>query len=479
MTTRAQEVQQLERRLRPLRVEDGVYDLTLTDTLRVRLEVPVRWPIVPAWCIVLSDHAGLEDALEQRINARLALAGREGKTLLRTLNAIAAAQAQLLAEARVAHAEAQAVAAVADAIEPASRDPPVRDQATKDEQSRDDGPIPEAVNHFIPVEGDRYAVPWHDNPAADDRSDGGHTSSDSDSSEDESGDNDDDVGRGALSAEAVTRQASRGTAIDCTLTLDKVSLLEPKVLRVSVRCVRCKQPHIDVANVTPRAGAASTRCPQCSATLRVGLRAQVLHAAQDRIGYLDLEGCTVETLGPSAFAPTCENCDRTADVVRGLAPEQAQSWPCRGCHTRLTVGVSAVSFLQISSAAVTGPGARKAKADKQLTGVVRGTPLPDEGRCRHFRKSYRWLRFGCCGRVYACDRCHDALSDHVVDDQARSQICGRCSRESAILAADRPCPHCGRPFYTRRKAGYWEGGKGTRDQRLLNRNDPRKYRKRI
>lgn len=28
-----------------------------------------------------------------------------------------------------------------------------------------------------------------------------------------------------------------------------------------------------------------------------------------------------------------------------------------------------------------------------------GTPLPDNGTCKHYKKSFRWLRFPCCGRV--------------------------------------------------------------------------------
>jgi len=36
---------------------------------------------------------------------------------------------------------------------------------------------------------------------------------------------------------------------------------------------------------------------------------------------------------------------------------------------------------------------------------------------------------------------------------------------------------CGRSVIGRRGKGYWEGGKGTRDQRLMRRNDPRKYKR--
>ena len=36
---------------------------------------------------------------------------------------------------------------------------------------------------------------------------------------------------------------------------------------------------------------------------------------------------------------------------------------------------------------------------------------------------------------------------------------------------------CGRSVIGKRGNGYWEGGKGTRDQRLMRRGDKRKYRR--
>ena len=38
----------------------------------------------------------------------------------------------------------------------------------------------------------------------------------------------------------------------------------------------------------------------------------------------------------------------------------------------------------------------------QMVRLVEGNPLPDLGACKHFKKSLRWLRFSCCGKVYLC-----------------------------------------------------------------------------
>ena len=49
---------------------------------------------------------------------------------------------------------------------------------------------------------------------------------------------------------------------------------------------------------------------------------------------------------------------------------------------------------------------RKKNADQcKLLGVVVGRPLPNKGTCAHYKHSYRWLRFPCCGRAYPCAAC--------------------------------------------------------------------------
>jgi hypothetical protein len=32
--------------------------------------------------------------------------------------------------------------------------------------------------------------------------------------------------------------------------------------------------------------------------------------------------------------------------------------------------------------------------------------LPDLGKCAHFKKSRRWLRWSCCGKAFPCPICH-------------------------------------------------------------------------
>lgn len=88
---------------------------------------------------------------------------------------------------------------------------------------------------------------------------------------------------------------------------------------------------------------------------------------------------------------------------------------CSSCHHRLTVHIPAVSFIprgpsaggagQRGQGAAAGPATRLGNKPAglrgplaALNGVLKvGEPLPAFGTCKHYRHSYRWLRFPCCG----------------------------------------------------------------------------------
>ena len=86
-----------------------------------------------------------------------------------------------------------------------------------------------------------------------------------------------------------------------------------------------------------------------------------------------------------------------------------------------------IKFLLISAAARMNRAPVR-KKPKDSLGITAGQPLPRNGRCTHYNKSYRWFRFSCCQKVFACDKCHDTESDHP-NEHANRMICGYCSRE--------------------------------------------------
>ncbi|ELQ74575.1 Zn-finger protein [Trachipleistophora hominis] len=62
---------------------------------------------------------------------------------------------------------------------------------------------------------------------------------------------------------------------------------------------------------------------------------------------------------------------------------------------------------------------------------VKGTPLPNNGACKHYRKSFKWYRFPCCNKLFPCDECHNESVDHELK-RASKMICGLCAEEQNI-----------------------------------------------
>ena len=279
-----------------------------------------------------------------------------------------------------------------------------------------------------------------------------------------------------------------------SLELFNVELLELTSISVSVKCTRCKEiaevqklrpepsPESDTAASATQAGRNVT-CKKCSLALYVAFRPDLIHMSSQRAGYLDLEGCDPVDLLPSTFLPTCANCSTTHAApgvvsVRGASDALAV---CRGCHNKMLFKIPEVRFLRVGPSATNLPLRVNRPRQREKLGIVAGEELPARGACKHYSKSYRWFRFSCCQKVYACDRCHDeavnaADGDGHTQEFANRMICGFCSREQVYKPKD--CGYCGKGVTGRTGTGFWEGGKGTRDPKRMSKKDPRKFRMR-
>lgn len=271
------------------------------------------------------------------------------------------------------------------------------------------------------------------------------------------------------------RNPERGTALSFPfIELHGIELLELTTLNLTVKCERCKNTmdFTSLKSNTPQ----TSSCKKCAALLTVAFRHELIHANAIRAGFLDLQGCTITDLLPSTFTPTCSSCSTAYPSPPGFICVRGSTItnPCRTCHQKLSISIPSVRFLRITSATTAATSATGPRRKREVLGLVTGTELPDRGRCRHYAKSYRWFRFGCCDRVYACDRCHDEKEAHP-NEHAGRMICGWCSREQAYRPEE--CAFCGRGVVGRRGKGFWEGGKGTRDRVRMSRKDPRKFKR--
>ncbi|KAI8586390.1 hypothetical protein BDZ88DRAFT_429385 [Geranomyces variabilis] len=274
------------------------------------------------------------------------------------------------------------------------------------------------------------------------------------------------------------------------IRLVNIALLQCLSLNIVVRCTRCKNA-VDILNLLPDAPQPRwTACPQCNSELGVRYRGIPLHPTAPSIGYLDVEMCSAYDLLPSNYVATCGSCATPQAspsgfraVIRGYPTDMR----CHTCNVNMTLGIDDVKFVNLQPTTLPHNAGlklkkkpRKAKDDVAL---VVGTPLPRNGACSHYKQSYRWFRFPCCGKLFPCDECHAAAAGATCAPDADSGrprlatrvVCGFCSRESAYAPSVSTCT-CGKAMVRERHpGGFWEGGKGTRDRQRMNRNDPRKF----
>ncbi|KAI7766723.1 hypothetical protein LZL87_005023 [Fusarium oxysporum] len=303
---------------------------------------------------------------------------------------------------------------------------------------------------------------------------------DGDESEDSSSSDDADEGGAVLENEEKEPQVSmpgetpeRGTMLSFpSVELHGIEILQLSILGISVKCERCKTVN-EVTGLKPDVEKTSS-CKKCATVFAVKYRPTLVHEHSTRAGFLDLAGCKVADMLPSTFVPICERCSTPAPglvSVRGSSVTNV----CRDCHGHFTFKIPEVKFLFITPGSRPPPTAGPRRKQEKL-GLHAGEQLPNRGACSHYRKSYRWFRFSCCSRVHPCDKCHDDQEDHI-NEWANRIICGWCSREQNYSSAVEACRYCGRYLIGRKGRGFWEGGRGTRDKRMMSRKDPRKYKR--
>lgn len=274
-----------------------------------------------------------------------------------------------------------------------------------------------------------------------------------------------------LDSKASNKPVEKGTALLFpNIELYGIELLQLAVLNLSVKCARCKTTH-DIKNLQ-RGTEKADSCTKCASPFAASFEPEPVHQHSNRAGLVDMGGCTIADMLPSTFIPNCSGCSTPAAgilAVRGDTPSSI----CRECHTRFSFKLPEVKFLHVSPGTLV-PSSTPAGKKREKLGIHAGEPLPERGTCSHYRKSHRWFRFSCCGRVHACDKCHDEAEGHV-HEWAGRMICGFCSREQRY--APEACGFCGRSVIGKRGTGFWEGGRGTRDRRVMSRKDGRKYKR--
>lgn len=442
------------------------YDLPagLRAVNSLQLVVPVLYPLQPPRILLndvdSEDAEGVEELFVERAR------DKKDMNLMFHINSLTQ-NIHLLAK------ESQERKKGSSSKQPVAQDPQGAATATE----ADAGNVAQAVEnkgnvHVIPRPPEWYTDGEEED---DDDDESGHDSYESTDSEDEDG--------GAslgLKKPAPTRSLvasppeEKGIAMSFPhVELHQVELLQVTSLALSVKCQRCKTKN-EIGGLEPNVAKTSESCRKCATAFALTFRSDLVHAHSTRAGFIDTEGCTVADMLPSSFLPTCGRCSTPPALSLVSVRGNTITNVCHECHGRFTFKIPEVKFLAYTPGSGVLPPTSGPRRRQERLGLHAGEPLPDKGACQHYRKSYRWFRFSCCNKVHACDRCHDEAENHL-NEWANRMICGYCSREQNYAVTN--CGFCGRSVVGRRGRGFWEGGKGTRDRKLMSRKDPRKFKR--
>jgi DNA-directed RNA polymerase subunit RPC12/RpoP len=279
----------------------------------------------------------------------------------------------------------------------------------------------------------------------------------------------------------------RGTSIRFhSLNSKNISLAECTLLSILIRCLRCKT-HFTARNIVPKVQTTVT-CQKCRSKILIYFKPaflllQTQNISYSTIGTLEFEGCEGADLLPSNYSLTCASCnleenETNENAIKNFPVGHHLHYSCFKCHAKLEFELGQVKFFKLGVASLPLKQERtKQKKSKEEQLIVPGQPLPRNGTCDHYKKSFRWFRFPCCGRVFPCDECHnEAFKDEPHEVKfSNKMICGWCSREQ-LQPKEGDCIHCGKNVKkSAGTGGFWQGGSGTRNQAKMSRNETRKY----
>ena len=261
------------------------------------------------------------------------------------------------------------------------------------------------------------------------------------------------------------------------LEMNNIGLLCISSLSIVMKCIRCNRS-VDFTNVRPDTDRIE-KCTKCDKEITCKYFGDSVFPTKEPsfCGVLQSRAAVPIDFMPSTFQILCEVCppDRKHEplyFVPSVKPGDAVHYACHWCHSKLSFRFNCIEWIEIQQSAFLKD---KKKMEKQKLLLKPGEPLPKNGSCVHYKKSFRWLRFPCCGKAYPCDECHNLENPNHKAEWANRMICGYCSKEQPF--SQKLCS-CGSALSTAsmKTTAFWEGGKGTRNAVSMSKKDAHKYR---
>ena len=277
--------------------------------------------------------------------------------------------------------------------------------------------------------------------------------------------------------------------------IDALSLLSVSFELICCKCNSAFLKIIDNISVGHKQMYDLGKCNSCGSTSEVSLDPRIIHASSNILAVIHCSGCVPIDLLPTANVEVqCSSCSSSASMKDALHSGRWNERRCRDCHNKTSFYYDMAMFRlvrqadtkrQPQNALSTASKHQNRDSPRDLHSPqarlpIAGQPLPENGACKHYLHSYRWLRFPCCGRRFPCDLCHEEnVEDGHEAKWATRMVCGFCSVEQSVAQR---CSACGKKLTTTasrpegRNTRYWEGGKGQRDKKMLSKNDSHKFR---
>jgi len=325
--------------------------------------------------------------------------------------------------------------------------------------------------------------------------------------EEENDDNEDEEdeeegGRQRMAVELEPEHKGTEIRLEGIKSMQGCASVQVELLHLQLACAECKtSTQIHLAGTDEDAADAKTWCEGCSGLMAVHLRPTLLHKGNaSRLCYVDCVRCLVTDVLPSVLMSVCESCDEENVLRQEITRNRVVDGTCFKCHSKYAFGfeairITAVTPCQMGSSKGGGPKRgkddgddpmeeiaeelrylrKKAKADPRQQLIQPGKALPQMGACGHFKKSFKWYRFACCGRAFPCPQCHveSGCPAAALGAHATRMICGKCSMEQSYSPA-RPCEKCGFAMQAKFSSS-WEGGAGTRNLVAMSAKDAKKF----
>ena len=248
-------------------------------------------------------------------------------------------------------------------------------------------------------------------------------------------------------------------------------------MSIQIQCNRCRL-NTSFDSILP-SSIYTLKCTKCDKFMTCQFFSELMHQTNPNLCHVQFKGNPAPlSISKCIFQFECDQCEdylyegkflNIMHVSNVFSGEEVRM-NCRKCHQKMIFSFDNFASRDASLGALLGGPIIK---PQRLIGLVVGQPLPEKGTCKHYRKSFRWLRFPCCGKVFPCDICHDeGTTDRHKSGWATRMSCGHCSRE--VPFSDNKCV-CGGYPTDNRSTSFWEGGKGCRNTVTMSRKDDRKY----